>query len=85
MGSALIGVVIALGIGLFVGSSSQRARRARLDYQRTKALIPAARKTAIEETMRGLSVVATGVAVVVALGFVDVSTREEVMDLLGTH
>src|SRR2546423_699753 len=42
MGSAFIGVALALAVGLFVGSSSQRARRARLDYQRTKALIPAA-------------------------------------------
>ena len=77
MGSAFIGVVIALAVGLFVGSSSQRARRARLDYQRTKALIPAARKAAIDETMRGLSVVATAIAVIAALGFV--------MYLLGQH
>jgi hypothetical protein len=70
MASAFIGVVIALGVGLFVGSSSQRAKRARLDYQRTKALIPAARKLAVEETMRGLGVVATAIAVVVGLGFV---------------
>ena len=70
MGSALIGVAIALVVGLFVGSSSQRAKRARLDYQRTKALIPAARKLAVEETMRGLGVVATGLAFVAALGLV---------------
>ena len=70
MGSAFIGVVIALAVGLFVGSSSQRAKRARLDYQRTKALIPAARKVAIEETIRGLRVVATGVAIVAGIGFV---------------
>jgi hypothetical protein len=77
MGSAFIGVALALTVGLFVGSSSQRAKRARLDYQRTKALIPAARKLAVEETMRGLGVVATGVAVIVGLGFV--------MYLLGKH
>jgi hypothetical protein len=70
MGSAFIGVAIALAVGLFVGSSSQRAKRARLDYQRTKALIPAARKLAVEETMRGLGVMATAIAVVAGLGFV---------------
>jgi hypothetical protein len=70
MGSAFIGVAVALAVGLFLGSSSQRAKRARLDYQRTKALIPAARKLAVEETMRGLGVVATAVAVVAGLGFV---------------
>src|SRR5690348_3676302 len=77
MGSAFVGVEIALAVGLFVGSSSQRAKRARLDYQRTKALIPAARKLAIEETMRGLSVAATAIAVIVGLGFL--------MYLLGKH
>ena len=77
MGSAFVAVVIALAVGLFVGSSSQRAKRARLDYQRTKALIPAARKLAIEETMRGLSVAATAIAVIVGLGFL--------MYLLGKH
>jgi hypothetical protein len=70
MGAALIGVAIALVVGLFVGSSSQRAKRARLDYQRTKALIPAARKLAVEETMRGLGVAATALAVIAALGMV---------------
>jgi len=77
MGTAVVGVVIALAVGLFVGSSSQRAKRARLDYQRTKALVPAARKLAFEETMRGLTVVATAVAVVAGVGFV--------MYLLGKH
>ena len=77
MGSAFIGIALALAVGLFVGSSSQRARRARLDYQRTKALVPAARKLAVEETMRGLGVVATAIAVIVGLGFV--------MYLLGKH
>jgi preprotein translocase subunit Sss1 len=70
MGSALVGVVIALVVGLFVGSSSQRVKRARLDYQRTRALITAARKLAIDETMRGLRVVAAGLAVIAALGMV---------------
>lgn len=43
------------------------AKRARLDYQRTKALIPAARKQAWAESLRGLRVIATAAAVLVAL------------------
>ena len=59
MGPVLVCVVVATIAGLMAGSANQRARRARLDYRRTKALIPAARKIAWTETLRGLAVVAT--------------------------
>ena len=67
MGAALIGACIALVAGLAAGSANTRAKRARLDYQRTKALIPAARKQAWAESLRGLRVIATAAAVLVAL------------------
>jgi hypothetical protein len=67
MGAALFGACIALAAGLAAGSASTRAKRARLDYQRTKQLIPAARKAAWAESLRGLRVIATAAAVLVAL------------------
>ncbi|GAA0732034.1 hypothetical protein Drose_00325 [Dactylosporangium roseum] len=68
MGAALISACIALVAGVVVGSSNTRAKRARLDYRRTKALVPAARKLAWAESLRGLRVIATVTAVLVALG-----------------
>jgi hypothetical protein len=44
MGAALIGVRIAVVAGFTAGSSNTKAKRARLDYTRTKALVPSARK-----------------------------------------
>jgi hypothetical protein len=70
MGAALIGIVIALGVGLSVGNAGARAKRARLDYQRTKALIPGARKTAWNESIRGLKVIATATAAMAFVGWV---------------
>ena len=70
MGPVLVGVVIATVAGLMAGSASTRAKRARLDYQRTKALIPAARKLAWSESVRGVKVVATASATLVALALV---------------
>ena len=67
MGAALIGACIALVAGIAVGGSSTRAKRARLDYKRTKQLIPSARKAAWAESLRGLRVIATAAAVLVAL------------------
>ena len=67
MGAALMGVCIALIAGFAVGSANTRAKRARLDYQRTKALIPGARKLAWAESIRGFRVIATAAAVLVAL------------------
>ena len=70
MGPVLVGVVIATVAGLMAGSASARAKRARLDYQRTKALIPAARKLAWSESLRGIRVVATAAATLLALAVV---------------
>ena len=68
MGAALIGACIALAAGIAMGSAGTRAKRARLDYARTKALIPGARKTAWVEGLRGLRIIATAAAVLIALG-----------------
>ncbi|WP_238019904.1 hypothetical protein KZZ52_00325 [Dactylosporangium sp. AC04546] len=70
MGAALIGACIALVAGVYAGSASTRAKRARLDYRRTKALVPAARKTAWAESLRGLKVIASAGAVLIALAMV---------------
>ncbi|GGM50892.1 hypothetical protein ACFFX1_34660 [Dactylosporangium sucinum] len=70
MAAALIGACIALVAGVFAGSAGTRARRARLDYRRTKALIPAARKVAWAESLRGLKFIATAGAVLIALAMV---------------
>jgi len=67
MGAALIGACIALVVGMAVGSANTRARRARLDYQRTRSLIPMARKVAWTESLKGLRVMATAAAVLIAL------------------
>ena len=68
MGVALIGACIALAAGIAMGSAGARAKRARLDYVRTRQLIPGARKTAWAESLRGLRVIVTAAAVLVALG-----------------
>ena len=70
MGPAMVGVVIATVAGLMAGSANARGKRARLDYQRTKSLIPAARKLAWSESIRGIKVVALASATLVALAFV---------------
>ncbi|MER7009106.1 hypothetical protein ABT297_39520 [Dactylosporangium sp. NPDC000555] len=64
---ALIGACIALAAGIAMGSAGAKAKRARLDYARTKALIPGARRTAWVEGLRGLRVIATATAVLIAL------------------
>ena len=70
MGPAVIGVVIAMVAGVMIGNAGQRAKRARLDYQRTKSLIEGARKLAWAESVRGLKVFAVAGAVVATLAFV---------------
>jgi hypothetical protein len=45
-GAALIGVRIAVIAGFAAGGANTKAKRARLDYTRTKALVPSARKAA---------------------------------------
>ena len=67
MGAALIGACIALAAGIAMDSAGARAKRARLDYVRMKALIPGARKTAWVEGLRGLRIIATAAAVLIAL------------------
>ncbi|GAA2368580.1 hypothetical protein [Dactylosporangium salmoneum] len=67
MGVALIAAGIALAAGIAMGSAGAKAKRARLDYVRTKSLIPGARKTAWAENLKGLRVIATAAAVLVAL------------------
>ena len=70
MGPVMVGVLIATVAGLMAGSATARAKRARLDYQRTKALIPGARKIAWSESLRGIRVVATATATLLALAAV---------------
>jgi hypothetical protein len=67
MGAVLIGACIALAAGIAMGSAGTRAKRARLDYVRTRQLIPSARKAAWAEGLRGLRVIVTAGAVLVAL------------------
>ncbi|GAB3867238.1 hypothetical protein ACFPIJ_46460 [Dactylosporangium cerinum] len=67
MGAALIGVCIAVIAGFAAGSANTKAKRARLDYTRTRALVPSARKAAWAESLRGFRVIATAAAVLVAL------------------
>ena len=69
MGPALMGVLIATVAGLMMGSANQRAKRARSDYQKTRSLIPGARRAAWSESLRGLKVLATALAVLFALAF----------------
>jgi hypothetical protein len=68
MGAALIGACVALAAGIAVGNAGAKAKRARLDYVRTKALVPGARKAAIAEGLKGLRIIATAAAVLIALG-----------------
>jgi hypothetical protein len=68
MGAALIGACIALAAGIAVGNAGAKAKRARLDYVRTKQLVPGARKLAVAESLKGLRVLATAAAVLIALG-----------------
>jgi hypothetical protein len=70
MGPAMLGVLIALVTGLLAGGANQRAKRARLDYRRTKSLIPAARKIAWSESIRGVRVLATAAVVMLTLAWV---------------
>ena len=70
MGPVLVCVVVATIAGLMAGSANQKAKRARLDYRRTKALIPAARKLALTETLRGLAVVATATTALVVMALI---------------
>ena len=70
MGPVLVCVVVATIAGLMAGNANQRARRARLDYQRTKSLIPAARKIAVAETLRGLAVIAAATMALVVMALI---------------
>jgi hypothetical protein len=68
MGAAMIGACIALAAGVAMGSAGTKAKRARVDYVKTKALVPGARKAAWAEGLKGLRVIATCAAVLIALG-----------------
>ncbi|MGI5246385.1 hypothetical protein [Dactylosporangium sp. CA-139066] len=68
MGAAVIVACVTLAAGIAMGSAGTRAKRARLDYVKTKALVPGARKAAWAESLRGLRIIATAAAVLVALG-----------------
>lgn len=66
MGSLLVGVCIALAIGLSVGRIQERAKRARTDYAKTKLLVSGMRKTAWRSTIVALrAAVLVGFALVV--------------------
>lgn len=67
MAVAMVGACIALVAGIAMGSAGTRAKRARLDYTRTKSLVPGARKAAWAESLKGLRIIATAGAVLVAL------------------
>jgi hypothetical protein len=67
MGPAMLGALVALALGLAVGSSSQRARRARSDYRKTRSLVLGLRKTAWSESIRGLRITAVCAAIALAL------------------
>jgi hypothetical protein len=68
MGATLVGACIALAVGIALGNANAKAKRARLDYVRTKQLVPTARKAAVAESLKGLRILATAAAVLIALG-----------------
>ncbi len=70
MGPVLVCVVVATIAGLMAGSANQRAKRARLDYRRTKSLVLGARKVAWAETVRGVAVVATATTALLVVAVV---------------
>jgi hypothetical protein len=67
MGSVVVGALIALLLGLTLGSANERAKRARSDYRRTRSLVLGMRKTAWTETISFLKIVASISAVVLVL------------------
>jgi len=67
MGPAMVGVLIALALGLAVGGASERAKRARSDYRKTKTLVLGLRKVAWSESIRGVRVTAIAGALALAL------------------
>jgi hypothetical protein len=72
MGSVMVGVIIALAVGLTVGRVHEKARRARSDYVKTKALVAGMRKaawTTTFESLRAAFFVAIGLVLVFAVMF----------------
>jgi hypothetical protein len=67
MGPAMVGVLIALAVGLAVGSANERAKRARTDYRKTRSLVLGMKKTAWSESLRGVRVTAIAFGVALAL------------------
>lgn len=59
----MIILLFAIGVALFVGARSERARQAHADWQSYKARIESMRGTRMRETVRALS--AVGLLVVV--------------------
>lgn len=61
MGSVMFGVVLALVAGLLLGRITEKARRARSDYVKTRQLVGGMRKasvTAILDATRAVVIVA---------------------------
>jgi hypothetical protein len=64
MSSVMVGVIVALAVGLTVGRIHEKARRARSDYAKTRALVSGMRKAAWTTTLESLR---AGVLVAIAL------------------
>jgi hypothetical protein len=72
MGSVMVGVIVALVVGLTVGRIHEKARRARNDYVKMKALVTGMRKaawTTTFEAIRAAFFVGIGLLVVFAMMF----------------
>jgi len=72
MGSVMVSVIVALVVGLTVGRIHEKARRARSDYVKTRALVAGMRKTAWTttfESIRAVFLVGIGLLVVFAMMF----------------
>ena len=69
MSSVMVGVIVALAVGLTVGRIHEKARRARSDYTKTKALVAGMRKAAWTTTFESIRA-AFFVGVVLIVAFV---------------
>jgi hypothetical protein len=72
MGSVIVGVIVALAAGLTVGRIIEKARRARSDYVKMRALVSGMKKAAWATTLESLRagfLVAIALVVVVAAMF----------------